>query len=209
MNRAFRRGTAGVTGLWNYLLLGFMLAAVAVVVLVVAMALGWNSPRPDGPPDWEIATFPRRITVPAGECVPLLLDQSVNDFSLEVTALPVAPSGSALSDYGLIYRAQDLSRYYAFLVGADGYYTVVRIDGRTATPLVPWQQFPHIRRGGQLNRLLVTCAGSVCDFRVNDEYAATVEDDEWLSGEVGIFARAVSERSVFRFVRVRLWLAGS
>ena len=152
--------------------------------------------------------FPRRITIPAGESVPSLLDQSVGDFTLEVTALPVAPSGSALCDYGLIYRAQDLSRYYAFLVGADGYYTVIRMEDGTTTPLVPWQQFPHIQRGPQPNRLLVTCADSVCDFRVNDEHAATVDDDAWLCGDVGTFARSGREQTVFRFVRVRLWQTG-
>jgi hypothetical protein len=121
-------------------------------------------------------------------------------------ALPTAVPSSGFYDFGLVYRAQDEIHYYAFVVGTDGYYTVMRVDGEQTTALVPWQQFPHIRRGRQSNRLLVTCVGPICSFRINDEYAATVEDDRWLSGDVGLWVRSPGDAGVVQFTSARIWV---
>jgi hypothetical protein len=134
-----------------------------------------------------------------------LLNHPSGDFTFEVTALPLIDPDLGLCDYGLVYRAQDATRYYAFTVGSDGYYAVTRLEGETVTSLVAWQQFPHVRRGGGANRLRVTCAGNTCTFTINDEYAATVEDDVWLSGDVGLWARGFDGGAVVEFRSARVW----
>jgi hypothetical protein len=186
-------------------LLAIALAAVVALALIGALALGWNDPRPGRPADWADPTLPRRLGATPDEATVSLLDRPAGDFTLEVLVRPLSGPESGFYGYGVVYRAQDPSRYYAFAVGGDGYYAVLRVDGDEETALVPWQQFPHIERGEQVNRLRVTCAGASCDFAINDEYAATVEDATWLSGDVGLWARAFEEGVGVQFLEARLW----
>lgn len=145
------------------------------------------------------------MAIAAGDSSLSLLGHTSGDFTLEVIARPLAGPASGLYAYGLVYRAQDASHYYRFAVSADGYYTVARVNEKKVTSLVTWQQFPHIERGERSNRLQVTCVGPSCTFRINDEYAATVEDDRWLSGNVGVWAQSLEEDAVLRFHSARVW----
>jgi hypothetical protein len=136
----------------------------------------------------------------------LLPGCSPGDFTAELEALPVA--GPDFNGYGLIYRAQDTTRYYAFAVGSDGYYSVLRHGENETVMLVEWQQFPHIRRGRQLNRLRVTCAGPICHFYINEEYATGFEDATWLYGDIGLWAYAPGDAEVtVEFLDMRIWEA--
>jgi hypothetical protein len=190
---------------WNVTLGLIALALAAGLALIVALALGWNSPRPNRPPDWQPAGLPLRLVATSNDATVALLGHPSDDFTLEVEALPVA--GPAFNGYGLVYRAQDAARYTAFAVGSDGYYAVLRVADDEGTPLVDWQQFPHVRRDRQPNRLRVTCAGPTCHFYVNDEYATAVEDDTWLAGDVGLWARAFGDDDVaVQFQAARVWV---
>ena len=134
-----------------------------------------------------------------------LLGHPSNDFILEVEAVPL--SGPDLDGYGLVYRAQDGAHYTAFAIGSDGYYAVLRVAGDEETALVAWQQFPHVHRGQQPNRLRVACAGPTCHFYVNDEYATTVEDDTGLTGDVGLWVRSFGDGDVaVQFLNVGVWI---
>jgi hypothetical protein len=183
-------------------------ALAAALLLVVALALGWNDPRPRGTPDWEDPAQSHRLAVAANDTTLSLFGQPSSDFTFEVIALPLAGPESGFYGYGLVYRAQDPTHYYAFAVGGDGYYAILRVAGSEETPLVTWQQFPHIQRGGQENRLRVSCSGGSCDFTINDEYAATVEDLTWLRGDVGLWARGFNEEVTVGFRSARLWTSG-
>ncbi|MGD2145064.1 MAG: hypothetical protein PVH41_00045 [Anaerolineae bacterium] len=176
----------------------------AALLLIAALSLGWNSPRPSGMPDWEDSVVPRRLDAAAHTTELTLLNQTGKDFAFEIIARPISGPESGSYGYGLAYRAQDPSHYYAFAVGADGYYAVLRIDGSREILLAPWQQFPHIRRKGG-NRLRVTCEGRSCTFAINDEYTATVEDDTWLKGDVGLWIRAFDEPVSVQYQSVRIW----
>jgi hypothetical protein len=169
--------------------------------------MGWNNPRPGGRPDWEDPTLPRCLSAAPNRTALALLNQSHSDFTFELIARPLAGPESGFSGYGLVYRAQDSAHHYVFAVGADGYYAVLRVEGSEEISLVPWQQFPHIGRGRQLNRLRVTCTGTSCDFTINDELAATVEDDVWLAGDIGLWARGFEEETVVQFHSARLWIS--
>ena len=193
--------------LWDYLLLAAGLALLVLLVLVAALALGWNSPRPEGPPDWEAQTLPLRINAEPDRPASDLLGPVARDFTFEAIMSPERLPESRLVDYGLIYRAQDPGNYYVLLVGADGYYAVAKEEAGQTTYLSPWQQFPHIRRGLASNRLLVSCAGVACSFRVNDEYVVTVEDDQWLSGKPGVAARSPDGEAAVTLLRASLWLS--
>jgi hypothetical protein len=198
-------GEAGTDWVWRAVLLGVSLMVILALALIGALALGWNNPRPGRPADWSDPTLPRRLEATPGETSVSLLDHPARDFTLEAVARPLSAPESGFYGYGVVYRAQGPSRYTAFAVGGDGYYAVLRIDGDEENALVPWQQFPHIERGEAMNRLRVTCAGATCDFAINDEYAVTVEDDTWLSGDVGLWTRAFDEGVTVRFREARLW----
>lgn len=190
--------------LWNAALTLISLALVAALALIVALALGWNSPRPNRPPDWEASGLPHRLVASPGHTTVALLGYPSSDLTLEAEMLPLY--GPDFNGYGLVYRAQDESHYTAFAVGSDGYYAVLRVAGDEETPLVDWQQFPHIRRGQQPNRLRVACAGPTCRFFINDEYATTVEDDTWLAGDVGLWVYSFQDAdAAIQFRDVRAW----
>lgn len=190
--------------LWSGGLSLMTLALATALVLIIALTLGWNNPRPGRPPDWQAPNLPLYLEAGANE-IAVLLEHPSGDFTFEAEAILL--SGPDSNGYGLVYRAQDAAHYYTFAVGSDGYYAVLRVEGDEETALVDWQQFPHIRRSCQPNRLRVTCAGPTCRFYVNDEYAAAVEDCTWLTGDVGLWARGFGDEGVVvQFVNVRLWL---
>lgn len=191
--------------LWDHLLLATGLVGLLILGLVLALALGWNSPRPAGSPDWEVQAVPYRFSAAPDQPYTKLLVPGAGDFAYEVVLRPDVAGETALVEYGLIYRAQDLANHYAFLVGVDGYYTVQKVEAGRRTPLVPWQQFPHIRRGLDRNRLLVACDGPVCSFRINDEAVVTVDDDQWLSGELGIAAQSSERHAGVTMLEARAW----
>jgi len=190
--------------LWRDVL-GLLTLVLAVgLALVIALVLGWNSPRPTRPPDWQSPGLPLRLDTSSNETTVMLLGHPGGDFILEVEAVPL--SGPDFNGYGLVYCAQDATHYYAFAIGSDGYYAVLQVTGAEETPLVDWQQFPHVCRGRQANRLRVTCAGPTCRFYINDEHATTIEDGTWLTGDVGLWVRGSGEGDVaVQFVNARVW----
>jgi hypothetical protein len=197
MSRWFWYGGVGLLSL--VLLVG--------LALVVALLLGLNSPRPVQRPDWQAADVPITLKAEPEATVVTLLGRSYDDFTLEVEAGPVSGPESGFDGYGLVYRAQDEARYYAFAVGSDGYYAVLRINGGEEAALVDWQQFPHVHCGTQVNRLRVACAGAICRFYINDEYATTVEDTTWLAGDAGLWVRGFENGAVsVQFERVQVWV---
>jgi hypothetical protein len=197
MNRWLWRGGVGL----------LILILTVGLALVVALLLGLNTPRPIRSPDWQATDLPTTLEAPPNTTAVRLMERSYNDFTLEVEAIPLFGPDSGFDGYGLVYRAQDDAHYYAFAVGGDGYYTVLRIDGDEETALVDWQQFPHIHRGTQTNRLRVACAGATCRFYINDEYATIVEDAAWLEGNVGLWARSFEKEPVsVQFEGVCAWV---
>ena len=179
-------------------------ALAGALALIITLAVGWNDPRPTRPFDWEAPGLPLRLEAPSNDTAVTLLDYSNSDFTLEMEATPT--SGPDFNGYGLVYHAQDETHYTVFAAGSDGYYAVLRVAGNVETSLVDWQQFPHVHRGEQGNRLRATCAGPTCHFYVNDEYATSIGDDIGATGTVGLWARSFGDDEVtVEFVNIRAW----
>lgn len=91
-------------------------------------------------------------------------------------------------------RRQDteIQTGYRLAVAPDaGLFTLVRRDAAVEIPLAVWQESGAIRRGGEWNRLELTCAGSTIDAVVNGQVVASVQDEVYPQGQallgVGIF----------------------
>jgi len=88
------------------------LALAMGLALVVALALGWNSPCPTRPPDWQAPGLPllvpMSIDATSNEvAVVTLLGHPSSGFTLEGEAVPLSGPDSGFNGYGLVYRAQD------------------------------------------------------------------------------------------------------
>ncbi|MBN1179463.1 MAG: hypothetical protein JXD18_09640 [Anaerolineae bacterium] len=154
--------------LWKGAVAALALVLAGGGLLATALGAGWGSPHAGTPPTWRAD---RPITLTASTSDPVQrypLAGGSDAFSLEVVAQPV--SGADFNGYGLAVGTT------AFAIGGDGYTAVLATDGVAEAPRVPWQAFPHIHRGASPNRLRVTCDGHTCEFRINDELAATVDD---------------------------------
>ncbi|NLE43496.1 MAG: hypothetical protein GX620_02140 [Chloroflexi bacterium] len=189
--------------LWTAGVAGMALALGAMLTLLALLTAGWNSPRPVGPPDWQVAGQSIVLEAPLGETVLHLLPWSGDDFALEAVAECL--SGPSFNGLGLVFRAQDTEVYDVFAVGGDGYLAVLHFAGGVVTPLLPWQQFPHIRRGASENRLRLSCSQATCRFYVNDEYVDAVEYDA-TAGSIGVWATSPSDAQVTAaFTAIQVW----
>lgn len=205
--------------LWWGVIASLVIVLVTGLGIAAALALGWRSPTPRRSPDWEEADIQwaaygegSTTTSPDGYSIRFsqpeqrgwaVGDRLVSDFDIELEA---RSSASQNVDYGLLYRYQDADNHYRFGVGTDGYYFIgVVRDGET-TPIRTWQQWPHVRRGDQANRLQVRCEGSICRFYINGEFAAEVTDDTFLEGRIGVWAENFSEHPLeVTWPRLRVW----
>ena len=95
------------------------------------------------------------------------------DSVVEVRAAP--QSGPDDAGYGLVVRYRDPDEFVALLIGADGYIAVGQMYAGTWRWRVPWQQWPHIRRGLSENLLRAECQAERCRFYVNDEFAFVID----------------------------------
>jgi len=192
--------------LWRGTLLLATLLLAAGVALAMALGAGWNSPRPSPLPDWCLPSPLLLEVSPSAERTAHLLAWSHRDLVVEVVATP--RQGADFNGYGLIFRAQGLERYTVFAIGSDGYLAVLRVDGEEETPLLDWQQFPHIRRGRAANRLRLACVADECQFWVNDEYVGSLAADWGEGDQVGLWARRFEGGTVqVSFAECAVWAA--
>jgi len=184
-------------------LAGTIIVLAVAAVLVTALSMGWNSPRPTGEPDWRSSSLPITLDVSADGSALQLADWSASDFSLEVET--GSYNTKDISEAGLVYGAQDANHYTVFAVGNDGYYAVLRVNGTDIEALIPWQRFPHVHRAEQSNRLRVNCCGIICKFFINDEYATSIEDHTRRLGQIGLWASGTSSNTTVLFTEMQVW----
>lgn len=112
------------------------------------------------------------------------------DVSIEVDAR--VASGAQDAHYGILCRYQDADSFYYLAVSADGYYAIFRraeggmeiLTGDGSGML----SSSHIKAGTQVNRVLGVCDGDELSLYVNGQWLATVTDDEYAQGDVGLGA---------------------
>lgn len=116
-----------------------------------------------------------------------------SDVRLEVEALKAA--GPPDDDFGLFCRAQREEGFYFFAISSDGYYGVGKVRQGEPEWIGMQAMLPSeaIRQGKVFNRLRADCAGDRLELYANGSLLASVQDADFTTGEVGLWAGAFAE----------------
>jgi serine/threonine protein kinase/formylglycine-generating enzyme required for sulfatase activity len=89
---------------------------------------------------------------------------------------------------GIVFRAHDSDRYYAFLINPRaGQYNVRRVDGPgQLADLVAWKDSDVIKRNNEHNFVRIDGVGDTFTIYVNDTLVETFTDDTYASGMLGM-----------------------
>ena len=105
-------------------------------------------------------------------------------------------SGPYENRAGLMCRYQN-GDYYFFLIGSDGYYAVGKfIGGQTLLLGQTTMQPSGFIQKDAVNHLRADCIGDTLTFYINFNQVASVQDDDFANGDVGLLAGAFSEPGV-------------
>lgn len=119
-----------------------------------------------------------------------------SDFHLAIDATQVA--GPDDNEYGVQVRIRDSDHFYRFSISGDGYYQVTKHTKGERPELMTaeWGGSDAINKGAATNHLEVVCQGPTMIFFVNGQQLAQVEDADYASGDVGLYAGAFFETGV-------------
>ena len=127
------------------------------------------------------------------------------DFVLEARA--GVSAGSSDNGYGLLVG--DQTEQMAFLISGDGYFSVLHGAGEAWIEVLPWRQWPHVRRGDASNTLRLECSGNSCAFYLNDEFTTQVEVRPRREILGLVTWRYTAEKLVVEFEWLRVWAVTS
>jgi len=106
----------------------------------------------------------------------------VTDFSLTVEGQQA--SGSASSDFGLVFRNDAAENFYYFGVGKDGFLVALNYNNEWVD-VVSWTTSTAIHQDGT-NRLTVIAEGTHFIFLINDQVVADAIDEHVSKGTLGL-----------------------
>ncbi len=116
------------------------------------------------------------------------------DVRIEVDAGKVA--GPDDNDFGVICRYNPAGPdFYAFLISSDGYYGILKHQSGKQTLLhgPKMDISPAIATGVAENHITAICAGPTLTLIVNGVQLATVQDNDFASGDIGLIAGTFEE----------------
>lgn len=97
---------------------------------------------------------------------------------------------------GLICRYQG-GDYYFFIISTDGFYGIGKFIGGQAILLGQESMLQsELIMAGEMNHLRADCVGNTLTFYVNFTQVASVQDNDFPTGDVGILAGAFNEPDV-------------
>jgi hypothetical protein len=192
-----------------------LLLAVALLSLLAPVRVGAQAATPDAwrkdaatisdsfardTGQWTIDTGPDtfrsisrgRLTVRVPEAELLrwsTLDSAdaFDDFYVEVDATPEA--GPADGMLGIIFRYEDSDNFYAFLVSADGWYSLLKYAGGEVSRPIDWNESGALKTGkGAENKLGVLANGREIAIYANGEELDSVQDRSFAAGRVALVA---------------------
>lgn len=109
---------------------------------------------------------------------------------IEVDAAPV--DGPDNGYYGAICRYKDPTHYYAFVIGADGFYGIVKMEEGVLTflvvgpPAAEGTPQPELFDPTETNRVGASCIGDRLVLFVNGKLLLETRDSAYASGQAGL-----------------------
>jgi hypothetical protein len=157
---------------------------------------GWTITQTD---QGSIAYGKSELTIAIGETNEYLYSVRDNptftDFYLEITASPSLCRGE--DEYGVLFRVTGTMYYYRYSLSCDGQ---VRLDGvknEQAFSPQPWLYSGSVPPGApSSSRLGVLAVGEDMSFYINDQFQFSIQDRQFTSGGLGVFARSVNKEAV-------------
>jgi hypothetical protein len=108
------------------------------------------------------------------------------DVVIEYEATQLAGPDDAY--FGALCRYQDDKNYYYLIIGADGYYSIGKIQAGENVSLSQTDSSQAILTGLAENSLRAECTGDILALYANGELLAQVQDGDFSSGDVGLLA---------------------
>jgi serine/threonine protein kinase len=131
---------------------------------------------------------------------------STTDYAIQVEGRQISGDNAC---YGLAFRRQTAGgtrSYYTFETCADGTIRAEKfVDGAWAAPLFKRYALPDVKRGNEVNRLLVVVRYHHVDFYLNGATVGGVNDDALTSGGIGLLATANKAPTEFVFDNFYVW----
>jgi hypothetical protein len=134
-----------------------------------------------------VMTFTQKI---GGSFSIRIIGKQGRDFYAQVNTT-LADRCASGDRYGLMFRVQDLSNYYAFQIDCDGRYRLMRYVADASTPIIDWTPSVAIQRGAQAaNTLAVTAQGDSFLLTINATPLITATDGAFAEGRFGLMVGA-------------------
>ncbi|MGF1507290.1 MAG: hypothetical protein GYB64_16665 [Chloroflexi bacterium] len=116
-----------------------------------------------------------------------------NNVTVTVDAIPLSINSNENLEYGLACRLNSSNGdgYYAF-VTADGFWALAKASGNEFFDLVDYTSAGAILKGAEQNTLTLSCIDNTIRLEVNGREVGSVQDDEFLNGDIGLAATSFS-----------------
>jgi len=125
--------------------------------------------------------------------------RSFDDVVIDATSKQVGgPDDNA---YGLICRYQDEENFYLFLISGDGFYAIGKYKSGEDRVIYltedgQFAQSDQINQGAATNQIQARCVGNELSLAVNGYPLLTVNDSDFVSGDIGLAASALQQGTV-------------
>ena len=119
---------------------------------------------------------------------------NIRDVSIRVTARVVSGNPA----FGVVCKHADSGAFYYLGLSADGYYAIARVEGTSDTFLTSsehlWLKSSVIRANRSAYDLEAVCAADgTLTLGVDGTPVVSVNDSQYLGGDIGLFARSFDE----------------
>ncbi|MGB3061134.1 MAG: hypothetical protein WBE17_15480, partial [Anaerolineae bacterium] len=136
--------------------------------------------------------------------------ESFGDFAAEVEISPQLAGADHVA--GLVFRYQNETNHYQFVIRQDGFYGLSRFQTDQDATLVSWRSSEFIKRGAVTNTLGLIANGRQLSLYANGHLLGIADDAAFTSGKLGLIAFAGAAPSdhhvAFDNLRVWAWSAG-
>lgn len=175
----------------------------------------------DDPSLWVIGSFPAgnialanqylslAVALPKGYLLTARVNTDLADYYAEITAQPTLCSMD--DQFGVLFRATELTQYYRFVVTCDGDARLERVRVGEAIVIQDWTTTGLFPPGGLLPiRLGVWVVGRQMRFSINDNYVFAASDPLFAKGSIGVFARSIGENPLtVAFTDLKVYVASA